>query len=139
MMKRKMYRLISTFACAVAMLIWTCPPAQADFKGDLKSDTPVTVEFTSGAGNAGGTHVAVYYLGRGLDVEAVFSVPAGTSFAQECSKPGSRVKRIIVEVDLPVGGEGVVRVSQGAGTQFEIGIINTGNGQTNRFVFGVVL
>ncbi|MFN2514285.1 MAG: hypothetical protein ABR568_23085, partial [Pyrinomonadaceae bacterium] len=116
----------------------TCPPAQAEFKGTFRSDTPVTVEVTSSANNAGGAAVAVYYLGRGLDVEAVFSVPAGTAFAQECSKPGSRVKRIIVEVDLPQGGQGLVRVGRGAGDQFEINIINTGDGQTYRFVFDVV-
>jgi hypothetical protein len=36
-MIRRTNGLISTFACAVAMLIWTCAPVLAEFKGTLRS------------------------------------------------------------------------------------------------------
>jgi FIMAH domain-containing protein len=57
-MMKRMNRLISTFVCAVAILIWTCAPVQAEFKGDLKRDYPVTVEFVANPGNAGTTAAA---------------------------------------------------------------------------------
>src|SRR5688572_22994957 len=100
----RMNRLISTLPCAVAILIWTSLPAQAEFRGALRNDIPVMVKVTAFPSNAGNTAVTVYYVGRALDVEGVFSVSPGTVFGQEFAKTGARVTRIIVEVDLPVGG-----------------------------------
>jgi hypothetical protein len=55
---KRMNRRIFTFACAVALLIWTCAPVHAEFKGDLKRDYPVTVEFVASPGNASTTAAA---------------------------------------------------------------------------------
>lgn len=104
-MKRK-FRLISAFACAGAMLIWTCPTAYADFIGNVEIGSGrVTVQISAGSDNAGPTRATVYYLGRGFELEAVFLVPTGTTHAQGCPSPTSRVKSIVVEVDPPLGGQ----------------------------------
>ena len=127
-----------THILAVAGIISICVPAQAAFKGTLRSDAPITVEVTSSVSNAGSSAAAVYYLGRTLDVEAVFSVPVGTQHAQELANPGRRVQRVIIEVDLPVGGTGLAKVTQGAVTRFEFFLQNTTDDGSSRFVFDVV-
>lgn len=132
------FRSVSTLACTVAVLLWTGTPAQATYKGTLRSDTPFTVQILSSAGNAGDTAVTVYYLGRALDVEAVFSVPAGSEFSQECAKPGERIRRILVEVDPPVGGTGLLKVNQGTTTRYEDPFQVGESGNTLRFVFAVI-
>ena len=44
-------RTICTFA-ALAMLIWTCPPAQAEYKGELQRlDWQLTVDNSSTTGS----------------------------------------------------------------------------------------
>jgi hypothetical protein len=84
----KMNRAISTLAYTVAILIWTGTPTQATFKGTLRSDTPVTVEFTAPDANSGGAAVAVYYLdSRGLDVEAVFRCQRECLFRKSARSP----------------------------------------------------
>ena len=122
--------------CALAVLMLVSSPAQASFKGTLRGDTPWSVEIITGE-NGGNTAVTVYYLGRTLDIEAIFSVPPGVSFEQDLLKPGGRVRRIIVEVDMPTGGAALVKVTQGIFVH-EDGIQNTEPGGTSRIVFDVV-
>ena len=38
---KRMNRLISTFACAVAILVWTCAPAQGKSYGNLVRAQPL--------------------------------------------------------------------------------------------------
>jgi len=103
-----MKRMICTFA-GLAMLIWMCPPAQAESRGQLlrNLDWELTVDNSS---TTGGTAVTVEYLSSKGD-ESVISresieirlVPGSERVRLFFSKPGRGVKRIIVEVDAPAG------------------------------------
>lgn len=107
--------------CALAVLILTCSTAQAVFKGTLQRDAWV-MEFASSS--AGTTAITVYYLGRELRVKGIISVPAAATVQHTFPKPGSGVKRIIIEADPPTcdpaacGGSsfggGTFRIVQGA-------------------------
>ena len=98
-----MKRMICTFA-VLAMLVWTCPPAQAKFMGTLQRDQDWLIHFDNSS-SCCGTGMTVYYLGNGrvLGLE-IFTVPGISDESQgrveyAFSKPGRGVGRIIIEVD----------------------------------------
>lgn len=92
------------------MLIWTCPPARAEYKGELRRDIEWFLNVDNSAA-AGITAVTVHYLiGKSGEKEmsrdeieiAVVTANARTQLT--FSKPGRGVRRIIIEVDPPPGG-----------------------------------
>ena len=86
--------------CALAVLMLTCSPAQALFMGTLQREAWM-LEIASASPDT--TAVTVYYLGNGLQVMEIISVPAGDTVQQVFAKPGKNVRRIIIEVDAPAG------------------------------------
>jgi hypothetical protein len=116
-----MKRFICSLA-ALAMLIWSCPPAQAEFKGQLlrNLDWELTVDNSS---TTGGTAVTVDYLGtRGDENEIsrerieIRLVPGSERVRLFFSQPGRGVKRIIIEVDAPEGATIPVDIIQNGST-----------------------
>ena len=96
MIKRMIYTL-----AALAMLTWTCPPAQAEYKGSLQRDSDWTLNVGNG-GTGGITAVTVFYLGRS-DESEFRTVPVAGRVSLAFLKPGRGVSRIIVEVNPPRG------------------------------------
>lgn len=103
---------------ALAMLIWTCPPAQAEFKGQLlrNLDWELTVDNSS---TTGATALTVEYLStRGDENEIsrerieIRLVPGSERVRLLFSKPGRGVRRIIIEVDAPTGASIPVDIIQ---------------------------
>jgi hypothetical protein len=100
-----MKRMFCTLA-ALAMLIWTAPPARAEFKGELLREMDWLIHFDNSS-TSGSTAMTVYYLGsRGVMDLNIFTVPGNSDDSQgrveyAFSKPGRGVRRIIVEVDPP--------------------------------------
>jgi len=101
-----MKRMTCTLA-ALAMLIWTCPPAQAEFKGRLQRDLDwaLTVDNSSTTGE---TAVTVRYLSNRRNENEISSeeieirlVPGSERVQLLFSKPARNVRRIIIEVDPP--------------------------------------
>jgi hypothetical protein len=112
-------RMICTLA-ALAMLIWTCPPARAEFKGQLLRDIEWILNFDNSA-SAGPTAVTVHYLiGKSGEKEIsrdeieIASVDANARTQLFFSTPGRGVRRIIIEVDQPTGATIDVEVTQSA-------------------------
>ena len=112
-----MKRLVCTFA-TLGMLIWTCPPARAEWKGELRRDLEWRLAVDNSA-VAGPTAVTVHYLiGRpdeneiSRDEMEIRSADAGARVQFFFSKPGRNVRRIIIEVDGPKGGTIIVVVDQ---------------------------
>ena len=101
--------------CALAVLMLTCSPAQALFMGTLQREA-WTLEIASASPDT--TAVTVYYLGNGLQVVEIMSVPAVDTVQQVFAKPGKNVRRIIIEVDPPTNGalfgQATARIVQGA-------------------------
>jgi hypothetical protein len=78
MMKRK-FRLISTFACAAAMLFWTCAPVQAKTFGNLVRGQTFKLEVANDSTALVRGAVTVYWLKPGgiLDIELLgATIPA---------------------------------------------------------------
>lgn len=101
-----MKRMICTFA-ALAMLIWTCAPARAEYRGELRRDIDWKVIVDNSA-SAGKTAVTVHYLiGKSDEKEIsrdeieIASVDANARTQLIFSNPGRSVRRIIIEVDPP--------------------------------------
>jgi hypothetical protein len=111
-----MKRLAATFA-ALALLVGASWPAQAESLGTLPHDQDWTLEVTNSSSEA--TAVTVYYLGNNLDVIAVLSVPAAGFLEETLTRPGNRVKRIVIELDPPPGGHTTVSINQGTPYQSE--------------------
>lgn len=112
-----MKRMICTLA-ALAMLIWTCPTAQAEYQGELGRDIDWQVNVDN-AGAAGKTAVTVHYLiGRSGEKEIsrdeieIGLVEAGARTQLIFSKPVRGVRRIIVEVQQPMSTTIDVEVTQ---------------------------
>lgn len=96
-----MKRLICTLA-GLATLIWTCPPAQAEFKGTLPRDLDLILNVDNSS-SSGQTGVTVIYLGRGrIDDIEMRTVASGGRVQFVFSRPERGVRRIIVEVDPPL-------------------------------------
>lgn len=103
------------------VLLLTLPTiSHAAFKGTLNPGVQVTVEVTSSSGNAGRTAVTIMKVvkqDRFDSVDAVSAPPNGAVTANVSLS--SSVQRLIVSVNPPVGGNAMLRVSQGAGNMFE--------------------
>jgi hypothetical protein len=120
---KRIKRIISTFACALAVLIWTCIPAQAGFYGTLQRDQPYQIEIDNTSNASGDTAaVTVFYLSerRVVDFE-IITIPGGELVGLEFSiAKGTR--RIIIELDaspgLPTTRGVPLKVIQGLGTTF---------------------
>lgn len=108
---KRLKRLVPTFACTLAVLIWTCAPVQAEFKGTLQRDQDWTLNVDNGA-TGGTTAVTVFYLGRS-DESEFRTVLVGEGVSLAFSKPGRGVRRIIVEVNPPRGQLVPVELVQG--------------------------
>ena len=91
----------------LAMLIWECPPAQAEYQGELRRDLDLVLNVDNSSA-ASRTAVTVHYLSSGRDENEISRdeieirlVPAGGRVQFVFSKPGRGVRRIIVDVDAP--------------------------------------
>ena len=119
-----------TFICtiaALAMMLWAQVPAHAEYLGMLPKDQDWTMEVISSSPD--NIAITVYYLGNNLDVIEVMTVPTGAVVQKAFSKPGSRTKRIIIEVDPSPGGRATFSFNGGT----PINIDSSG-----RLVFNVV-
>jgi hypothetical protein len=95
-----MIKKLTCTLAALAMLIWICPPAQADFKGILVRDQDgvITVDNSS---TTGATAITVYYLSsRREDIE-IFRAPGSSRIRFPFAAPGRGVRRVIIEVSTP--------------------------------------
>lgn len=104
--ERLMKTLIPAIA-ALALLLTSCDPAQATYMGTAYSDQPLSLMIQNASGDR--LAVTVYYLGSRQTVVALESVPAATAMAPGAGSfsfpnPGKGVRRIVVEIDVPVGG-----------------------------------
>jgi hypothetical protein len=83
------------------MLIWICPPAQADFKGLLQRDQAGVLSVDNSS-TTGATAITVYYLSsRRQDIE-IFRAPGGSRIQFLFAAPGRGVGRVIIEVSPPI-------------------------------------
>ena len=100
---------------ALAVLLLTCSPAQALFKGTLHREAWM-LEIASASSDT--MAVTVYYLGSGLQVMEIITVPATETVQRVFAKPRRGVTRIIIEVDPPANGllfgQATARIVQGA-------------------------
>lgn len=136
-----MKRLISTFACMLALLIWTCTPAQARFLGTLQQNVPWTLEVNT-TSTCGAIAVTVTFVNsRGRQDIDLFTLQPGGGTVYGAANIPRNTRRIIIEVDLPCSFDvGFVTVQQstniidrdfcGAGVQDSCA--------DRRFVFDVV-
>ena len=108
-----MKRRIATYVCALAVLIWICPPARADYPGTLQGNQGWEINVDAASANA--TALTVYYLGdrRVLDLD-ILTVPPGSRLTLSFPMPGRGVRRIVIQVD-PQGNSAVgLEIKQGA-------------------------
>jgi hypothetical protein len=106
-----MIKKLTFTLAALAMLIWICPPAQADFKGILKVDQDgvITVDNSS---TTGATAITVYYLSsRREDIEFL-RAPGGARIQFPFAAPARGVRRVIIEVIPPINQTIPVELSQ---------------------------
>ena len=119
MMNRK--RMICALV-VLAMLMWTIPPARAELRGTLLRDLEWQIGFDNSA-SCCPTAMTIYYLGnrRVLDLENV-TVPGNADVSQgrvlySFAKPGTGVRRIIIEVDSgSIAVETTIDVTQTGGS-----------------------
>jgi len=102
---------------ALAVLLCTYVPAQAEYLGTLSHDQDWTLTVTNTSNDT--CAVRVYYVGRALDVIETRTVPTQTSSTQTLPAPGRRVKSIVIEVDAPAGGRAIGSINGGAGYTIE--------------------
>jgi hypothetical protein len=93
-----MIKKLTCALAALAMLIWICPPAQAEFKGVLKSDQDWVLNVDNSASPASPTAITVYYLSSRRDDIEILRAPAGARIQFPFSAPGRGVRRIIIDV-----------------------------------------
>jgi hypothetical protein len=99
--------------------MWTCPPAQAEYRGELRRD--IDWQFNvDNSSSAGKTAVTVHYLiGRSGEAEIsrddieIGLVSAGARTQLIFSKPARGVRRILIEVQQPMNTTIDVEVIQG--------------------------
>jgi len=112
--------------------MWTYVPARAVPLGTLPKDQEWSIEVTNQSPTSD-IYVTVYYVGHSLDViDAEMTVPGGAVMQRTFPKPGPRVKRIIIEVDLVPGALAVLRfpgLNLGGGVNLD---------RDTRIVFNVV-
>ena len=104
----------------LAMLIWICPPARAEFKGELRRDIEWILIVDNSAA-AGPTAVTIHYLiGKSgekkisRDEIEIAAVDANARTQLFFSTPGRGVRRMIIEVEPPPGATIDVEVTQSA-------------------------
>jgi hypothetical protein len=106
---------------ALAVLLLTCSPAQALFKGTLQREAWM-LEIASASSDT--MAVTVYYLGSGLQVMEIITVPAAETVQRVFATPRRGVRRIIIEVDPPANGllfgQATARIVQGADQFFDV-------------------
>ena len=132
-----MKRITCTLA-ALAMLIWTCTPAQAEFLGTLQGNQPWTLEVDN-ASNGSAAAMTIFYLGgKNVDFD-IHTLAAGEAVTFTDLKIPRGTRRIIIELDpgFPYNQIGSifipVRVFQGSSA-----LAFPAGGYTWRLVFDVV-
>jgi hypothetical protein len=104
-------RLACTIA-ALAVLIWTCTPAQADFLGTLQSNQTWLLSVDN-SNNSETAAVTIFYLGKTSSFDT-FSIPAlGLLNLPDLQIP-KFTRRIIIQLDPAFGMSTPVLVTQGA-------------------------
>jgi hypothetical protein len=104
-------------ACAIAalaMLMLTCTPAQAEFDGTLQGDQPWTVDLDN-SNNAEAAAVAMYSIDRMGKAEyfQIATVPGTRLVTLTVTRVPRGTLRVIIEVDPGRGRSVAVRVVQG--------------------------
>jgi len=109
---KRMNRRISTFACAVAVLIWICAPAQAKTWGKFVRTGfgPVRLELNTTSNDSVPGAVTVYWLKPGgiLDVELL-----GARVAVADIEIPRRATRVIYAVSPAPNSSMLFKLSQG--------------------------
>jgi len=91
------------------------PTAEASYIGSLNSDFPYTLEVTTTSRVA----VTILFVVKGrLDVEEILVFDSTSPALTRTIPP--RVDRIIFMADASPNGNGVVKISQGTTTRFEV-------------------
>ena len=109
---KKMKRLISTFACALAMVMLTYIPAHDEFLGTLQRDQPWTLSIDN-SNNTSAAGVTIYYLwGRNVEVD-IHTVAAIESLSLSDLRIPRGTRRIIIELDPSRGFSTPVLITQG--------------------------
>jgi hypothetical protein len=107
---------LTCILAALALLMLTYIPAQAEFKGTLQRDQTWVLEVASSCSET--TAVTVLSLGRNLKVELIESVQPAATVQWEFPQTGRDVGRIIIEVDPGHNGalncQATVRIVQGS-------------------------
>ena len=98
-----MIKKLTCTLAAFAMLIWICPPAQAEYRGILKRDQGWLLNVDNSA-SAGKTAITVHFYGKRFEDIEFRTVGAGPEEGRVqlvFPKPGKDVTRIVIEVDPP--------------------------------------
>lgn len=96
-----MVKKLTCIVAVLAMLIWSCPTVQADFKGILKWDQDGVISVDNSS-TTGATAITVYYLSsRREDIE-IFRAPGGARIQFPFAAPGRGVRRVIIELSPPI-------------------------------------
>jgi hypothetical protein len=107
-----MKKLVSTLACALALLIWAHTPVLAIFVGTLRSDIPWKMLVYSPDFGAAVTVTSID--SRGRQVTEVFTVQPGSFIQTEPMSIPRGTRRIIIELDQGGGSVALLRVEQEA-------------------------
>lgn len=128
-MMKRMNRLISTFACALAVLSWTCAPVQAQTMGSLVRTQTFKLEVANTSTALIRGAVTVYWLKPGavLDVELL----GATIPAVDVEIP-RRATRVIYAVSPAPQSSILFKVSQGST------VVEETVSQDTTFVFEIV-
>ena len=106
-----MVKKLTCIVAVLAMLIWSCPTVQADFKGILKWDQDGVISVDNSS-TTGATAITVYYLSsRREDIE-IFRAPGGARIQFPFAAPGRGVRRVIIELSPPINQTIPVELSQ---------------------------
>jgi hypothetical protein len=119
--------------CVFAALLVLCTPALAVYMGVLKNNVKATVSVGAASTNSGNTGVTICFLkspGGSYPLCRTLTVAPG-GIGQVVSTLPTGITRVIIEVDLPSGGNALLKVIQGANL-FEQPIT-----QDTRWVFDV--
>lgn len=97
-----MLKKLNCTLAALAMLIWICPPVQAEYKGILKREA-WTLNVDNSATSAK-TAITVHFYGKrfeDIEFRMVGGGPVEGRVQLPFSQPGKDVTRILIEVDAP--------------------------------------
>ena len=125
-----MVKKLTCIVAVLAMLIWSCPTVQADFKGILKSDQDGVISVDNSS-TTGATAITVYYLSSRREDLEIFRAPGGARIQFPFAAPGRGVRRVIIEVSPPINQTIPVELSQNGITFFHTSVGDT------RLVFDV--